>query len=108
MSKKDKKKQQQHQQHKPTARKTTPAKKTQAKPPQWLWIAGGIVLLALIIFGAWSLSRAQSAAVKSKGPEISIEEAYAKYKAGVFLLDVRTQEEWDEFHAPFYHPHPTG
>ena len=22
------------------------------------------------------------------------------YQQGVFLLDVRTQEEWDEFHAP--------
>lgn len=32
--------------------------------------------------------------------EISVSEAYGKYQSGVFVLDVRTQEEWDEFHAP--------
>lgn len=32
--------------------------------------------------------------------EISVSDAYAKYESGVFVLDVRTQEEWDEFHAP--------
>jgi rhodanese-related sulfurtransferase len=29
-----------------------------------------------------------------------VDEAYQKYQDGVFLLDVRTQEEWDEYHAP--------
>lgn len=32
--------------------------------------------------------------------EISVDEAYRMYQAGVFVLDVRTQEEWDEYHAP--------
>jgi rhodanese-related sulfurtransferase len=32
--------------------------------------------------------------------EISVDEAYEMYQAGDFLLDVRTQEEWDEFHIP--------
>jgi rhodanese-related sulfurtransferase len=32
--------------------------------------------------------------------EIGAEQAYQKYQAGAFLLDVRTQEEWDEYHAP--------
>jgi rhodanese-related sulfurtransferase len=32
--------------------------------------------------------------------EISAEQAYQKYQAGAFVLDVRTQEEWNEYHAP--------
>ncbi|MBN1266949.1 MAG: rhodanese-like domain-containing protein [Anaerolineales bacterium] len=32
--------------------------------------------------------------------EISVEEAYQLVEDGAFLLDVRTQEEWDEYHAP--------
>ena len=31
--------------------------------------------------------------------EISVDEAHDMYQEGV-LLDVRTQEEWDDFHAP--------
>lgn len=34
------------------------------------------------------------------GREISVEEAYQLYQGGAFVLDVRTQEEWDEYHAP--------
>jgi rhodanese-related sulfurtransferase len=32
--------------------------------------------------------------------EISVEEAYQKYNAGGFVLDVRSPEEWIEYHAP--------
>lgn len=32
--------------------------------------------------------------------EISVDKAYEMYQAGTFVLDVRTQEEWDEYHAP--------
>ena len=32
--------------------------------------------------------------------EISVAEAKAKYDNDVFVLDVRTQAEWDEFHIP--------
>lgn len=32
--------------------------------------------------------------------EISVDEAYQLYQEGTFVLDVRTQEEWDEYHAP--------
>jgi rhodanese-related sulfurtransferase len=34
------------------------------------------------------------------GSTISVNEAYNLYQNGAFLLDVRTQEEWNEFHAP--------
>jgi rhodanese-related sulfurtransferase len=32
--------------------------------------------------------------------EISVSESFTKYQNGTFVLDVRTQEEWDEYHAP--------
>jgi rhodanese-related sulfurtransferase len=32
--------------------------------------------------------------------EISVDEAYELYQDGVYFLDVRTPQEWDEFHAP--------
>ena len=31
---------------------------------------------------------------------ISVEDAHTKYQNGAFVLDVRTQEEWNEYHAP--------
>ena len=32
--------------------------------------------------------------------EVSVDEGYQMYQSGVFTLDVRTQAEWDEYHAP--------
>lgn len=32
--------------------------------------------------------------------EISVTDAYSRYQDGAFVLDVRTVEEWNEFHAP--------
>ncbi|MFZ5820855.1 MAG: rhodanese-like domain-containing protein, partial [Chloroflexota bacterium] len=31
---------------------------------------------------------------------VSVDEAYQMYQDGMFVLDVRTPEEWNEFHAP--------
>jgi len=36
----------------------------------------------------------------SLAPEIDTSEAYTMYQNGAFVLDVRTEEEWNEFHAP--------
>ena len=33
-------------------------------------------------------------------PKISANEAYTMYQNGAFVLDVRTVEEWNDFHAP--------
>lgn len=32
--------------------------------------------------------------------EVTVDQAHELYEQGVFFLDVRTQEEWDQFHAP--------
>jgi rhodanese-related sulfurtransferase len=36
----------------------------------------------------------------SPSNEVNVDEAYQMYQNGAFLLDVRTQQEWDEYHAP--------
>lgn len=99
MSKKDRKKTQ-HYHQKPGAKKSVSARKAQQKTPQWVWIAGGALLIALLAFGIWSISRPKPDSQAREGVEISVAEAYEKYQAGIFLLDVRTQEEWEDYHAP--------
>lgn len=69
------------------------------------WLGIGILLALLAIFSlgiaACGPAPAQVALDTTNLPtEISIDEAHQLYEEGVFLLDVRTQEEWDEFHAP--------
>ena len=39
-------------------------------------------------------------AVSDLPTTISVSDAYNLYQNGAFVLDVRTQEEWDEFHIP--------
>lgn len=59
---------------------------------------GILLLVALVIYLILQSGGGNSPASLPK--EISVEEAYSKYQEGVFVLDVRTQEEWNEFHAP--------
>ena len=69
----------------------------------WLWI---LILLALLAFSSISLAACSSAPAATINEEaaipaeISVDEAYELYQDGEFFLDVRTQEEWDEYHAP--------
>jgi len=57
----------------------------------WLWISLGVLLL--VVVGILLLnSKAPSP------PEITAAQAYAKYQQGAFFLDVREQEEWDQYH----------
>ena len=69
----------------------------------WLWIGSLLVLIAILSLGISSCSTAPAqvgVAVEALPAEISIDEAHELYQEGVFFLDVRTQEEWDDFHAP--------
>jgi rhodanese-related sulfurtransferase len=70
------------------------AAKRQTMTRTWLGI-GGVALVALIIF---VVIRLQSQ--NNLPAEITIQEAYQKYERGAFLLDVREQDEWDEYHIP--------
>lgn len=59
---------------------------------------GILLLVALVIYLILQSGGGNETASLPK--EISVEEAYGKYQGGAFVLDVRTQEEWNEFHAP--------
>lgn len=74
---------------------------TPSKLRPWLFILGGILLIALSA-GVFILDLFPTASQASETApsEISVSEAAEKYEAGVFLLDVRTQEEWNEVHIP--------
>ena len=55
----------------------------------------------IIILVALALSACGGAAEDITLPlEISAGEAFDLYQNGTFFLDVRTQEEWNKFHAP--------
>ncbi len=56
----------------------------------WLWIGLGLVL----VVGAGFLLRS----IAAPSVEINPAQAYAKYQQGAFFLDVRTPQEWDQFH----------
>jgi rhodanese-related sulfurtransferase len=60
---------------------------------------GIVAVVALIVYWIATASGGGGGAV-TLASEISVDEAYQMYQDGTFLLDVRTQEEWDEYHAP--------
>ena len=59
---------------------------------------GILVFVAVLVFLIASLGGEQA---RDKLPAfVSVDEAHQMYEEGTFVLDVRTPEEWDEFHAP--------
>ena len=61
--------------------------------------AAQIGLLVVVGIVIYLILQAGSGGAALPG-QISVGEAYSKYQNGAFVLDVRTQEEWDDFHAP--------
>ncbi|MBL8046146.1 MAG: rhodanese-like domain-containing protein [Anaerolineales bacterium] len=61
----------------------------------WLWIGVAVIVLAV---GAWYFLQQNQAGGYPR--EISVAEAANKRDAGVFILDVRQPEEWNEYHVP--------
>ena len=58
-----------------------------------------VAIVALIIY-LIAANSGGGATSTTSAREISVDQAYELYQAGSFVLDVRTQEEWDEYHAP--------
>ena len=58
-----------------------------------------LAVVALVVFLLLQMGGAGTN-TSSLPSEISVSDAYTKYQSGAFVLDVRTQEEWNEFHAP--------
>jgi rhodanese-related sulfurtransferase len=57
----------------------------------WLWV--GLAALLVIFVGILLIRPRTTASV-----EITPAQAYEKIQQGAFVLDVRSQEEWDQFH----------
>lgn len=61
------------------------------------------VQLAMVLFVAFVVYLIASAGIGSTSKLtslVNVDEAFEMYQGGAFVLDVRTQEEWDEYHAP--------
>lgn len=59
---------------------------------------GIVAFVALIVFLIAQTGGGGTAA--SLSAEVNADAAYQMVQDGAFMLDVRTQEEWDEYHAP--------
>ncbi len=59
-----------------------------------------LVIVGLVIFLILQIGNQKNNQSASLPAEISVSDAYTKYQNGAFVLDVRTQEEWNDFHAP--------
>ena len=76
--------------------------KTQKRNLTWLWVGLGILAVAAVGI-AWFNSVTRRSAEIASSPttasvEISAAQAYVKYQQGSFFLDVRSQDEYNQFH----------
>jgi rhodanese-related sulfurtransferase len=59
-------------------------------------------IIVLVIAGLWIFKPGTTPAAEeptqAPAQELTAAQAYVKWQEGVFFLDVRTQEEWDDFH----------
>jgi rhodanese-related sulfurtransferase len=65
-------------------------RKSHRRNLNWLWVSLGalfVVLVGILLIRPGA-----------KPVEITPAQAYAKYQQGAFFVDVRSQEEWDQFH----------
>ena len=65
--------------------------KSQRRKLAWVWVS--LAALLIVIAGIWLLRPKATLSV-----EITPAQAYAKFQQGAFFLDVRSQEEWDQYH----------
>ena len=61
---------------------------------------GILIVIGLLVFLIASLGGEQASNAGTLPAFVSVDEAYQMYQDGTFVLDVRTPEEWNEFHAP--------
>jgi len=59
---------------------------------------GLVALVVLVVYLIASSAGGSSASGLAR--DISVDEAYKMYQGGTLVVDVRTQEEWDEYHVP--------
>jgi rhodanese-related sulfurtransferase len=61
---------------------------------------GILVIIGLLVFLIASLGGEQTSNTGTLPASVSVDEAHQMYTEGTFVLDVRTPEEWNEFHVP--------
>jgi rhodanese-related sulfurtransferase len=89
-----------HANRKRTAAKKAPAAR-RSRSLFWVSVFLALAVAAVLVGVAVSGQMAREAkGLASLPAEIDVQEAYDLYREGVFLLDVRTQGEWDELHVP--------
>ena len=85
---------------KPKRKSNSKAKsKSKAKSNSQAWIIAAIVVLVGFA-GFWFFRSTQIVEDQTLPAEISVDQAYQEYQAGVYFLDVRTPEEWNDHHVP--------
>ena len=57
-------------------------------------------LLALVALVVYLIASSAGGGGTALARDISVEEAYQMYQQGTLVVDVRTQQEWDEYHIP--------
>ncbi len=59
-----------------------------------------LIVVGLLIFLIASLGGEQASNAGNLPALVSVDKAHQMYQDGTFVLDVRTPEEWNDFHAP--------
>ncbi len=80
--------------------KKTKQKNSSFIPRYWKW---GIALIGIIALAVifWPKPPVQStSSINSLPVSISVQEAYSLREEGAYILDVRSQAEWQEIHIP--------
>jgi rhodanese-related sulfurtransferase len=76
--------------------------KTRKQNLTWLWVGLGllvVVAVGIVWFNSVTRHSAEIAPSSTAASvEISATQAYAKYQQGAFFLDVRSQDEYNQFH----------
>jgi len=87
-------------------RKTSRRSKRRSQPSLETYLrrpivqVGILIVVGLLIFLIASLGGEQASNAGNLPASVSVDEAHQMYQDGTFVLDVRTPEEWNEFHAP--------
>ena len=62
--------------------------------------AGQLTLIAVVVIVIVLIALSGQGSGQGLSREVNTDQAYEMYQNGAFVVDVRTQEEWDEYHAP--------
>ena len=87
---------------KPSKKKAKQQDAKQKKDQMMIAVAALVfVVIAFLVFGSnpSGSNDANTATVNSLPAEINTAMGYQKFQEGAFLLDVRTQPEWEEYHV---------